>query len=234
MSYSGRRLRVYATSGLIVACLALSSVMLLAQQPPYERIVVFGTSFSDSGNAAIVVGSSTPPATMSTSSLVPNRALRAGRSPSVERTHLDRAAGAFDRTWRQRAACAPHQRRAGNELRGRRHASHPKPWALSTLNDQVNLFLAEFNGVAPPDALYVMEMGANDVSDAVNVFAAGQDFGSAILIAAVQSIVDHIQLLHAAGARHFLVENVPSLGYAPAVRALDPVLSRHVPCWRGM
>ncbi len=39
----------------------------------------------------------------------------------------------------------------------------------------------------------------------------------------MQSIVDHIQLLHAAGARHFLVGNVPSPGYAPAVRALDPV-----------
>jgi phospholipase/lecithinase/hemolysin len=91
-----------------------------------------------------------------------------------------------------------------------------------TLNDQVSPFLADFNGIAPPDALYVMEMGANDVSDALNAVARGQD-GSAILDAAVQSIVGHIRLLHAAGARHFLVGNVPSPGYAPAVRALDPV-----------
>ena len=50
----------------------MSSVMTLAQQSPYKRIVVFGTSFSDSGNAAIVVGSSTPPSYDVDERLLPN------------------------------------------------------------------------------------------------------------------------------------------------------------------
>ena len=223
MSYSGRRLRVYATSGLIVACLALSSVMLLAQQSPYERIVVFGTSFSDSGNAAILVGSSTPPSYDVDEFLIPNVPYaRGGHHLTNGPTWIEQLARSIGLGGSVQPALRTKGAQGTNYAVGATRAI-PSPGHF-TLNDQVNLFLAEFNGVAPPDALYVMEMGANDVSDAVNAFAAGQDgLGLAILNAAVQSIVDHIQLLHAAGARYFLVGNVPSPGYAPSVRALDPV-----------
>jgi phospholipase/lecithinase/hemolysin len=221
MKYSRRRLRVYRTSGLVVACLALSSVMMLAQQSPYERIVVFGTSFSDSGNAAIVVGSSTPPSYDVDEWLVPNRPYaRGGHHLTNGPTWIEQLA----RSLGLGGSVQPSLRTSGAQ--GTNYAigatrAIPSPGHV-TLNDQVNLFLAEFNGIAPPDALYVMEMGANDVSDALDAVAQGQD-GFAILDAAVQSIAGHIRLLHAAGARHFLVGNVPSPGYAPAVRALDPV-----------
>jgi hypothetical protein len=59
------------------------------------------------------------------------------------------------------------------------------------------------------------------VRDALAAVAQGQN-GFAILDAAGQSIVGHIQLRHAAG-QALSRGNVPSPGYAPAVRALDPV-----------
>jgi phospholipase/lecithinase/hemolysin len=221
MSYSGHRLRVYARSGLVVACVALSSVMMLAQQSPYERIVVFGTSFSDSGNTAIVVGSSTPPSYDVDEWLVPNLPYaRGGHHLSNGPTWIEQLARSIGLGGSVQPALRTKGAQGTNYAVGASRAI-PSPGHV-TLNDQVNLFLAEFNGIAPPDALYVMEMGANDVSDALAAVAQGQN-AFAILDAAVQSIVGHIQLLHAAGARHFLVGNVPSPGYAPAVRALDPV-----------
>ena len=170
MKYSRRRLRAYGTSGLVVACLALSSVMMLAQQSPYERIVVFGTSFSDSGNAAIVVGSSTPPSYDVDEWLVPNRPYaRGGHHLTNGPTWIEQLARSLGLGGSVQPSLRTNGAQGTNYAVGATRAI-PSPGHV-TLNDQVNLFLAEFNGIAPPDALYVMEMGANDVSDALDAVA---------------------------------------------------------------
>ena len=221
MNYSRRRLRVYASVGLVMACLAVSSVVMLAQQSPYGRIVVFGTSFSDSGNAAIVVGSSTPPSYDVDEFLLPNVPYaRGGHHLLNGPTWIEQLARSIALGGSVQPSLRTKGAQGTNYAVGASRAI-PSPGHV-TLNDQVSLFLADFKGIAPPDALIVMEMGANDVSDALDAVVQGQD-GFAILAAAVESIVSHIRLLHAAGARHFLVGNVPSPGYAPSVRALEPV-----------
>lgn len=60
----------------------------------------------------------------------------------------------------------------------------------------------DVGGVAPSNALYVIEMGANDLRDALTAIAQGDD-GTAILGEALTSIASSIAVLYAAGARNF-------------------------------
>ena len=88
------------------------------------------------------------------------------------------------------------------------------------LSAQVDAFLQDAGGVAAPDGLYVIEMGSNDIRDALVAFAGGQN-GNPILQGAVASIARNIQALYAAGARTFLGWRPPNVGLTPAIRALD-------------
>ena len=225
MGYFARRLMGLTRLGLVMVCVVLSSVMVLAKRPPFERIVVFGTSFSDPGNAAIVVGTSTPPGYDVDELLIPNVPYARGGH------HLTNGATWIEQLGRSiglGGSVQPALRTQGPQgtnyaIGGTRARPIPNPTPTDvSLSDQVTLFLVDFHGVAPGDALYVMEMGANDVNDAAEVAALGGN-GFAILDAAVASIGLHIQALHAAGARQFLVGNVPSPGYSPSARALDAI-----------
>ena len=88
------------------------------------------------------------------------------------------------------------------------------------LSAQVAAFLQRSGGVAPSDGLYVIEMGSNDIRDALVVFAGGGN-GAPILEEASVAIAQNVAALHAAGARHFLIWRAPNVGQAPAIRALD-------------
>jgi outer membrane lipase/esterase len=81
-------------------------------------------------------------------------------------------------------------------------------------------FLDDTGGVARSEALYVIEMGSNDLRDALVAFSAGED-GGPILEAAALSIAQTVATLYASGARHFLVWSVPDPGLTPALRMLD-------------
>jgi outer membrane lipase/esterase len=86
----------------------------------------------------------------------------------------------------------------------------------------VQTFLADHGGGVPSDALYVIEMGGNDIRDAIVAYqTGGLPAAQAILQKAIGSIAKHIQLLYQAGARHFLVWLPPNLGLTPAIRMLD-------------
>jgi phospholipase/lecithinase/hemolysin len=68
--------------------------------------------------------------------------------------------------------------------------------------------------------LYVIEMGGNDIRDALAAAASGGD-PSAVLQQALTSIAGQIGVLYQAGARRFLVWNAPNVGLTPAIRQLD-------------
>lgn len=68
----------------------------------------------------------------------------------------------------------------------------------------------------------MVEIGGNDVRDALAALASGGD-PSAIISAALASIGYNIGALYAAGARKFLVWNTPDLRPTPAIRALDSI-----------
>jgi outer membrane lipase/esterase len=89
---------------------------------------------------------------------------------------------------------------------------------------EIGAFLHKTGGVAPPGALYVIQIGANDLRDALAVaFAEPPDpsGAAAILQSAAQGIGAGIRTLHAAGARHFLVWNVPNPALTPLLGLLD-------------
>ena len=83
-----------------------------------------------------------------------------------------------------------------------------------SLSLEVAAFLQKTGGQVSPDALYVIEMGSNDVRDALAT--GNQVQGLAILQAAAAAIQTNIALLHSLGAQHFLVLNVPNVGLTPA------------------
>ena len=90
--------------------------------------------------------------------------------------------------------------------------------AAPPLASQVGLFLAVRANVAPADALYIVQFGGNDIRDALGVFDPDDlDPSFDIVNEAVQSTMDNLELLYIAGARNFLIANVPNLGRAPAI-----------------
>lgn len=74
-------------------------------------------------------------------------------------------------------------------------------------------------GTADPDALYVISIGANDLREAVgaNSGTGAEDiaFRNGIANAALGNLNFSLNALVAAGARNFLVPNVPDLGLTP-------------------
>jgi phospholipase/lecithinase/hemolysin len=97
---------------------------------------------------------------------------------------------------------------------------------LASLPTQIGAFLVDHGSSAPPDALYVVMIGGNDVIDASKAAIAllqGADLEpeetpQAIIDAAVDAIADNISLLIARGAQNVLVANSANVGSVPATR----------------
>jgi phospholipase/lecithinase/hemolysin len=87
------------------------------------------------------------------------------------------------------------------------------------LPDQVAAYLAAFPQTSP-QTLVTLEIGGNDVRDALVAAASGQD-PAPYVQNALASLANSIATLYAHGARRFLLLDVPNLGRAPAVRMLD-------------
>ena len=75
--------------------------------------------------------------------------------------------------------------------------------------------------MAAPGALYVIEMGGNDVRDALVAYRTGGH--TAVLGQAIAAIAQNIQRLRAAGATEFLVWSAPNPALTPAIRTLDQI-----------
>ncbi|WP_245254223.1 hypothetical protein [Paraburkholderia sp. LEh10] len=106
--------------------------------------------------------------------------------------------------------------------------------ATNTVNlpDQVKTFLQDVNQIAPPDALYVIEMGRNDLRDALAAYftvypktgsqSQAASAANLILTGALNGIALGIQTLHHFEANKFLVWNAPRIDLVPAVQNLGP------------
>ena len=223
------------TLTVFVAALAASAPTVSARQhAPYSGIVVFGTSLSDSGNAFALRGATnTPPDYDMNPLLVPNAPYtRGGHHFSDGATWVEQLARSFGLAGAVRPAYGSDSRIATNYAVGGARACDAPGDGSVNLADQVTAFLADSSGVAPPDALYVIEMGGNDVRDAIvtalGVLQAGATLQQAaqaagpILACAQQAIRAAIVTLEQAGARHFLVWTAPDLGLTPAIRSLGP------------
>jgi phospholipase/lecithinase/hemolysin len=188
---------------------------------PYSGIVVFGTSLSDSGNAfALRGGTNTPPDYLVDPLLVPSVPYaRGGHHFSNGATWIEQFARSVGLAGSVRPAFGASSPTATNYAVGAARAYDDG--SNVNLSDQVSAFLTDVGGVAPSDALYVIEMGSNDIRDAIVAFqTGGSTAAQAILQQAIQSIAANIQTLHAAGAREFLVWIPPNVALTPALRSL--------------
>jgi phospholipase/lecithinase/hemolysin len=202
--------------------LALVLLVLAASAPalagPPHRFVVFGDSLSDPGNAFILTRDlEIPPF----DSIIPNAPYARGGF------HFSNGA-----TWVEQLSLIDHAvPSAGPALLlpplfsnfavGGARARTVGAFDLPT---QVSLFVQDFHGQAPADALYIVFVGGNDVRDALQALAADPTGAASagIVQSALASMRTELLTLYAAGARHFFVPNAPDISLTPAVRQLGP------------
>jgi len=198
--------------------LVLTATGRAAAQPQYDGIVVFGTSLSDTGNAfALRGGANTPPDYVVDPLLIPSAPYAKGGhhftngATWVEQYARSRGlAGTVQPAFRGSSAIATNYAVAA--------ARAYDDGRNVNLSAQVDAFLDATGGVASPRALYVIEMGGNDVRDALVAYPTGHQ---AVLQQALASIAANIGRLYGAGARNFLVWSAPNPGLTPAIRYLD-------------
>ncbi len=207
----------------LVVLAALASLAMAkpgaAAEP--ERLVFFGDSLSDSGNHFVAFG---------TSAIQPFQPVP-DDSYAIGGHHFSNGA-----TWAEDIAAdlgtptsgSPSLREPGlftNYAVGRARArSGADVFSDFDLSTQVGLFLTDFNGKAPPEFVYVVWIGSNDLTDAVRALAIDSSGGlsQAILTQAVGAVVQNLQTLWGAGARRFLVPSLPDPALTPYVRSFGP------------
>jgi phospholipase/lecithinase/hemolysin len=187
---------------------------------PAEKLVVFGTSLSDPGNAfALVGGTNTPPDYLNDALLIPTAPYtRGGHHFTNGPTWIEQLARTLKAGVNAEPAFKGANPRAMNFAVGAARARETGSGANLPL--QVATYLQAVGGVASPQALYVIEVGSNDVRDALGAGAGAP----AILTEALTSIRTSVDALYAAGARRFLIWNVPNPAFTPAIRVLNNAL----------
>jgi outer membrane lipase/esterase len=179
-----------ALPAFTLALMALTS--LPAAASPYNSLVVFGDSLSDSGNAAAL------------GAYAPNQVV-------LSNSYIPSAAYAPDKTfsnglvWASDVAAAIGVPLQPSQLGGTNFALGGA--TTSNLVAQATQYLGTSSGVASPNALYVVEGGGNDAR-------AGLPEGIAGYLTNIDTIV---QSLKNAGAQHIVVWDTPNLALAPAV-----------------
>ena len=208
-------------SGLLVGALAVPA--WAADKAPFDRIVVFGTSLSDPGNAFVLLGTqNTPPDYSVDPFLVPDKPYaRGGHHFSNGATWIEQFARPLGLAGSVKPAFGNAASGATNyAVGGARARDTGSPFDLP---GQVGTFLGHVANEAPSGALYVIEMGGNDLRDAlVAAQAGGAPAAQAVIGDAIGSIGVQIMRLYVAGARNFLVWNAPDIGRTPAINP-DPV-----------
>lgn len=195
---------------LIVRLLAAGLFVLpgLAAAAPYDAVYVFGDSLSDRGNLADAFGSPFPD---------PPSFHNSFTDGDVAMTRVAAAFGLSDEPsqWLTRTTPTGTSYAVGGAT-----AQAEAFGGLADINlpQQVAAYLA--GGPADPSALYTLFIGGNDVTHATMTMT-----GAAAITAAVTSELGALDQLKAAGARNFLVVNVPDVGGIPLFAREHPGLA---------
>ncbi|WP_136526293.1 SGNH/GDSL hydrolase family protein [Geomonas ferrireducens] len=211
------RPKLQATLGLFLVLLLMVPAWAGAQTS-FNRIIVFGDSLSDPGNAFAISGmANTPPYQFLDELLIPDRPYaRGGHHFSNGMTWIEQLARQLSLSGNTRPAFREFGGAATNYAIGGARAGDRAEKA--TMTYEVTTFLNVFGGHAPADALYVIEFGGNDIRDAIEA----QDPG--VINQAISSIQSNITALYNAGARKFLVCFAPDLSLTPALIATDKIM----------
>jgi phospholipase/lecithinase/hemolysin len=220
------------TAWTAAATLAVLSCLASAGNPNFDRVVAFGASLTDSGNAFAWLSDhpecgvrlTLPPYDTLDDLLVPDGPYaKGGHHFSNGATWVEGMARGLALAGNARAAFATDGLEASNYAVGGARAVPGYPCRVN-LPDQVGAYLAEF-GATSPRTLVATEIGGNDVRDAfvAVLLTSNPDAAAPFIAAALQSLGASIQQLYAGGARRFLVVNVGDIGRSPAVRSLGPI-----------
>ncbi len=216
-----KSIRIVPIRLALASCLVFAAAGWAGAQAPPPGLVIFGTSLSDPGNAYALIGEQgTPPDYMMGPLLIPTVPYaRGGHHLSNGPTWVEQYGRSVGLGENVRPALASANPGATNFAVGAARAR--QDGVNFNLENQVSTFLGRVDGVASPQSLYVIEMGSNDVRDAFGIYLAGGNGGS-IIQQALSSIAVNVQHLYMAGARHFLIWNVPNIALTPAGRMLGP------------
>lgn len=161
---------------------------------------VFGDSLSETGNFFALSAGTWPPAPLYDDGRFSNG--------TVWVEHLAKALG-------EPVPTPSLQGGSNYSFNGSRAAGASIPYGTPDLEGQVALYLATCEGVAEADDIFVIWAGANDI-----LLGSGEpDF----LANAIQGVSQAIRTLHAAGARKFVVLDLPSLGQTPFFNEMPAV-----------
>lgn len=225
---------------LAIPALALSALCFVfsaasfAQEKQIERVVTFGTSLSDSGNAFTILSDSslfgfseacnlgipanTPPYDSLDDFFIPDGSYaKGGHHVSNGATWIEQFALGSDLAGNTQPSLRGKGIQASNYAVGGARSSDFD--CRFNLSDQLSVYLSDFPETSA-HTLVVIEMGSNDVRDALAKLAEGED-PATIISTALLNIGNTIQVLYGHGARKFLLVNVPAVGETPAVKILD-------------
>lgn len=227
---------------LTAAVLGLPSVA--SAELSFTSIVVFGTSVSDPGNGFTLlahplagfnvesrVRQHTPPFDTLDEDLTPAAPYaKGGHHFTNGATWIEQFAQGRGLAADVGAAFQSNGPKGRNyAVGGARAINYP---GRVNLPQQVQAFLNDVGHTPPPNALYVIEIGNNDIRDAVVKYYAvfGQTLdanqaaiaANAVITDAVYAIATNIQNLYALGARKFLILNAARIDRLPAVTAMGP------------
>ena len=219
-----RRLAPFASS----VALSLLSCAALAQQATTDRVVIFGTSLSDSGNSFIWLSEPANQACGVPLKVPPYDALDVLKVPDGPyamgghhftngATWAEGLARALALAGNARPAFAGRGAEASNYAVGGARAVAGYPCRFN-LPAQVSTYLTDFPQTSA-NTLVAIEIGGNDARDALVAAAGGQN-PAPYIQNALASLGNSVGTLYAYGARRFLLLNVPDLGKLPAVRQL--------------
>lgn len=201
--------------------LAVLAVAGSAQAAPYTAEYVFGDSLSDNGNLAEGLYKQNfpnPPSFQNSftngpvaASLLASR-LGLSLTPSLWVTGFQDINGLY----------GPSFRPGTNFAVAAATAAAAPVGGVPGINlpQQVLAYGLSTGGRADPNALYVIDIGGNDVRN-----AALQGTGATAVTTGVQTELTQIATLAAAGARSFLVVNVPNVGIIPEFVQDNPALA---------
>ncbi|GAB6193992.1 SGNH/GDSL hydrolase family protein [Desulfocastanea catecholica] len=211
------------------------STTSIAQPKQFDRIVVFGTSLSDSGNAFILLSDPTafgfggcdmgtpanvPPYDALDELLIPDGSYaRGGHHVTNGATWVEQLARGKGLSGNTRPALKNPGKEASNYAVGGARATDYL--CRYNLNDQMTAYLTDFPDEISANTLIVFEIGSNDVRDALASLSYDPTGSEQIITTALYNIGLAVEALHVKGARKFLLMNVPAIGETPAVKTLD-------------
>src|SRR4051794_2869785 len=161
---------VLAATGI---ALVVAVPRMAAAQSRYSGVVVFGTSLSDPGNAFVLLGDQNTPADFDLNPfLIPSAPYaKGGHHFSNGATWIEQFARGAGLGGSVKAALGSSSREASNYAVGAARAREDN--VNFNLTRQVSTFLDRSGPFVPSTALYVIEMGGNDVRDAFQAYVAG-------------------------------------------------------------